>query len=134
MNAVIVWFRVAMWLGIVVDWVRSVPAIVAPDWTLTHLGQRGSTSPTWVAFSFFLVFLLSLFFITGANDPIQYSASGWLSVLVRLCRAIFFLALYPGLYVAFGLADLVLLLIQAPLLLLMLRSNQRPLVSHHDSG
>src|SRR5579859_4300863 len=112
------WFRVAIVLGIVVDWIPGLPSIVAPGWSLSALGQRPTTSATWLAFSGLLTVLLSLFFIPAAIAPYRYPASAWLAVTARPIEAIFFLLIWRGLYTAFGLVDLLLFLLQAPLLLL----------------
>ena len=66
--------------------------------------------------------LLSLFYIPGAIAPYRYPASAWLAVLARPPGVLFFLVLYPGQYNAFGILDLVLFLIQAPLLILTMRA------------
>src|SRR6266446_7045385 len=118
MNKYAVWFSRAMWLGIIADWVLGIPAIFAPNCTLTLAGQRPSPEPHWVAFASLLVILLSLFYIPGANDPYRYSVSAWLGVLARPPGVLFFLFLWPDQYPAFGYLDLGLFCIQAPLLVL----------------
>src|SRR5262249_44600771 len=77
-------------------------------------------------FAALLVVLLSFFYIPAALDPYLYPAAAWLGVLARPLGVIFFLWLYPGQYPAFGIVDLILLLIQGPLLLLVLRAEPRP--------
>jgi hypothetical protein len=50
-------------------------------------------------------------------------------VLARFSGVVFFLWLYPVQYPAFGIVDLILFLIQAPLLILALRDQPRPPLS-----
>jgi hypothetical protein len=121
MNRLGIWFGRAMWLGILADWLRGVPAIFAPNWTLGLAGQKVSENPTWVAFAALLLVLLSLFYIPGAGDPYRYPASAWLGVAARLPMVVFFLCLYAGQYAVIGIIDLFLLLVQLPLLILVWR-------------
>lgn len=120
------WFGLAVWLGIVADWIPAVPSIVAPGWSLAALGQRPTTSATWLAFSGLLTVLLSLFFVPAALAPYRYPASAWLAVTARPLEAIFFLAIWRGLYTAFGLVDLALFVLQLPLLLLTMAQTPAP--------
>jgi hypothetical protein len=115
-------FGVAMGLGILADWVLGIPAIFAPNQTLELFGLRASANPAWVAFSALLVVLLSLFYIPGAISPYRYPASAWLGVLCRPPGVLFFLVLWPGQYTLFGLLDLLLFAVQAPLLILAMRA------------
>ena len=124
-NTYAIWFGRAVWLGILADWALCVPAIFAPNATLELLGMGPSASPTWLAFSALLVVLLSLFYIPGANAPYRYPVSAWLAVLCRPPGVVFFLVLWRGQYPAFGLLDLVLFLVQAPLLILTMRAAPR---------
>jgi membrane protein YdbS with pleckstrin-like domain len=74
------WFKRAVWLGIVADWVLAIPVIFAPQWVLGILGLRATADPTWTAFAGLLVLLLSLFYIPGANQPHRFRFSAWLAV------------------------------------------------------
>lgn len=122
MNKHAVWFRRAVWAGIVADWLLGLPTIFAPEWVLGVIGARQTLDPTWTAFAALLVVLLSLFYIPGANDPYRYRFNAWLAVLARPPGVIFFLFYMPGFYPAFGILDGVLFLVQFPLLLLTLRA------------
>jgi len=116
------WFKRAVWLGIIADWVLAIPVIFAPERILDLLGLRPTQDPVWTAFAALLVLLLSLFYIPGANRPDRYRFNAWLAVFARPPGVIFFLVLYPDLYPPFGLLDGALFLIQFPLLLLTLRA------------
>jgi hypothetical protein len=120
------WFGRAMWLGILADWALGIPGIFWPNATLGLAGQAPDLEhPVWPAFASLLLVLLSLFYIPGALDLRRYKATAILSVLARPPGVIFFLWLWPGLYPAFGYLDLVLTLIQAPLLFLALRQQSQ---------
>jgi hypothetical protein len=121
MNAYARWFGRAMWLGILADWVLTLPTIFAPETVLRVLGLRPTDDPVWAAFAALLVFLLSLFHIPGAIDPYRYRYNAWLATFSRPPGVIFFLLLWPGLYPAFALIDGTLFAIQFPLLLLAMR-------------
>ncbi|BBD70552.1 hypothetical protein NIES4072_69190 [Nostoc commune NIES-4072] len=118
MNKYAVWFRRIVWLGVIQDWAIGFPAIFAPNWLLELLHQRPSQDPVWTSFAGLLVVLLSLFYIPGANDPYRYTANAVLATLSRPPGVLFFFFLYPNIYPAFGIIDLVLCLFQIPLLIL----------------
>lgn len=122
MNTSVKWFRRAVWLGIIGDWILTIPVIVAPEWTLQLLGLRPTADPVWTAFAGLLVLLLSLFYIPGADQPYRYRFNAWFGVFARLPGVLFFLVLWPDLYPPLGLFDGVLFLIQFPLLLLTMRA------------
>lgn len=124
-NKYAVWFRRAVWLGILANLVLALPAIFVPQLVLDFWGFRPSADPVWTAFAGLLLVLLSLFYIPGANQPYRYQFNAWLAVVARLAGVFFFLILNPGYYPAFGILDGVLFLIQFPLLLLTMRA--RPL-------
>jgi hypothetical protein len=126
MKNYIVWFKCAMWLGIIQNLVLGIPAIFAPNWLLGMVGQRLALDPIWASFAGLLLCLLTLSYIPGTNAPDRYPISAWLSVLSRPPGAIFFLLLYPNVYPLFGIIDLVLCLIQIPLLILVMMDK-----SHH---
>jgi hypothetical protein len=118
------WFGLAMWLGILADWVLGIPGIVWPNAVLAWAGQtQALETPVWPAFASLLLVLLSLFYIPGALNPHRYKATAVLSVLARPPGVIFFLCLWPHWYPAFGYLDLFLFAIQAPLLYLALRTG-----------
>ena len=125
MNRPANWFRRAVWLGIVADWLLAVPAIFIPEKLLDLLGLRSTADPMWTAFGGLLVFLLSLFYIPGANQPYRYRFNAWFAVLARLPGVVFFLVLYPGFYPAFGFFDGGFFVVQLPLLLWVMRSRPR---------
>ncbi len=57
-------------------------------------------------------------YIPAAINPYRYRLAAWLSVLARPPGIVFFFLLYPNTYPLFGVIDLLLTLVQFPLLLL----------------
>lgn len=123
MNMHVTWFRRAVWLGIIGNWLLTVPTIFAPAWTLGVLGLRPTQDPVWTACGGLSIFLLSLFYIAGANAPYRYRWNAWCAVFARVPGVLFFLVLYPGPYPLLGLFDGTLFLIQLPLLLLIMAAK-----------
>ncbi|MBD2531018.1 hypothetical protein H6G97_16085 [Nostoc flagelliforme FACHB-838] len=132
MNKYAVWFRHIVWLGIIQDWVIGLPAIFAPNWLLELLHQRPSQDPVWTSFAGLLVVLLSLFYIPGANDPYRYTPNAVLATFARPPGVLFFFFLYPNIYPAFGIIDLVLCLFQIPLLILTMLNKPQPSTPDND--
>ncbi len=123
MNKPAVWFRRAVWVGILANLVLAVPAIFAPEKVLALLGLRPTADPVWTAFAALLLLLLSCFYIPGANHPYRYRFNAWLAVLARAAGVIFFFTLASDYYLAFGFFDGFFLLVQLPLLLLTMRAT-----------
>lgn len=115
------WWRRAMWLGIVQDWVLGIPAIFAPERTLKAVKQRPTGDPVWTSFAALITVLLSFSYIPGAQDPQRYRTSAFLSVISRPPGVVFFLLLRRGAYPLFGVIDGFLFCVQAPLLYLTMR-------------
>lgn len=132
MNKYAVWFRRIVWLGVIQDWAIGLPAIFAPNWLLELLHQRPTQDPVWTSFAGLLVVLLSLFYIPGANDPYRYTPNAVLATLSRPPGVIFFFFIYPNIYPAFGIIDLVLCLFQIPLLILTMLNNPKASTPDND--
>jgi hypothetical protein len=115
------WFRVAMWLGIIANLLLGLPGIFFPNTMLRLLHQRPSTDIVWTAFASILVVLLALMYSPAARDLFRYRMTARYAVFSRAACAIFFLILWPGRYLTFGIMDLFFFLIQAPLLYLALK-------------
>jgi hypothetical protein len=119
------WFRAALWLGIIQDFALGVPAIFWPNATLEFFGLRPGPDPVWVAYASIVVVVLGAMYVPAAFQPYRYRTVAWLSVLARPPGVVFFFVLYPGVYPLFGTIDLVLTLIQVPLLLLAFYGPKR---------
>jgi hypothetical protein len=112
------WFQVAMWLGILQDFVLAFPTIFWPAQMLTLLGQTAPVDTTWVSFASAVLVVLGAMYIPAAWNPYRYPWTAWLAVMARPPGVIFFFFLYAGTYPVFGWVDLILTSLQLPLLLL----------------
>jgi hypothetical protein len=120
-----VWFRRVVWAGVIVNFALAVPAVAVPERLLALLGVE-PTGSVWVRFAAWLLMLLSLFYVPGANDPFHYRANAWLAVFARLAGTAFFFSgvlLFglPRAYLQFGLIDLAFAVPQGILLALAMR-------------
>ena len=113
-----VWFRRALWLGIIQNFVLGFPAIFFPNQLLALLGQTEAVDPSHASFAATVLVVLGMMCIPAAVNPYKYPVVAWLSVLARPLVVIFFFFLYPGNYSLFGIVDTVLTLIQIPTLAL----------------
>jgi hypothetical protein len=110
------WWCLAVFAGIVQDWIVAIPGIFAPNLVL-RLVARPVQQPVWPAFACLLLFLLSLFYIPGARDPFKYRTTAILTVVARGAGVIFFLGIWRGRTPAwFGYLDLAFTIIQGSLL------------------
>lgn len=114
-------FRAVVWVGVLVNVVLAVAAVFAPDWLLRTMGFDVSYPNIWPRFAGWLLILLSLFYVPGANDPHRYRANAVLQVCARFAGVAFFVGavllvgfsarylLFAGLDLAFGLPSGILL-------------------------
>lgn len=119
-----IWFRWAVFLGILQDWVFGLPGIFVPNAVLAFAKVELAAEPIWPAFASLILILLSLFYIPGAIDPFRYRPLAILTVLARVAGVVFFFVLYRGQFPEwFGYVDLFLALLQGSLLFLALRAG-----------
>lgn len=83
-------FRLTVWVGVLVNFALAAAAVFAPDWLLRTMGFDVGYPNIWPRFAGWLLILLSLFYIPGANDPIRYRANAVLSVCARFAGVAFF--------------------------------------------
>jgi len=118
------WWRYAVLLGVIANCTLSVPGMIWPNVVLTTFRMTPVwEQPIWPAAASMLLTLLSIFYIPGALDPYRYTATAWMSLLARASGATFFLVYWPHQYPLIGCLDLTFLIIEAPLLILALRSR-----------
>lgn len=121
-------FQITVWGGILVNFALAITALVDPDWLLTTMGFEVADPNIWPRFAAWLLILLSLFYIPGANDPNRYRANAVLSVVARFAGAIFFTGAvvlgFRALYLMFGLIDLVFAVPTAIFLALAIRRRE----------
>ncbi|MGB7444801.1 MAG: hypothetical protein WA919_27350 [Coleofasciculaceae cyanobacterium] len=123
MNAYARWFGGLVLLGVVVNIVLSVLALLIPEQLLAFFNLEPTMPLVWIRFAANLLILLSLFYIPGAINLYHYKANAFLAVFSRLAGFTFFLT-QPRDYLLFGLIDITFAIPQAILLLLALRSTK----------
>ena len=129
MNRYAMWFRWAVFVGILQDWVVGIPGTFFPNPVLELAKMEPAADPVWPAFASLILVLLGLFYIPGALDPFRYRPLAILTVVARAAGVAFFFGLYRGEFpdlfgfIDFGYIDLVLTLLQGSLLYLTLRTG-----------
>jgi hypothetical protein len=125
-NKYALWFRWAVFIGIVQDLLVAIPGIFVPNAVLSLVAEPAA-QPVWPAFAMLLLLLLSLFYIPGALDPFTHRGTAILTVVARGAGVIFFLVIWRGQAPAwFGYLDLTFTVIQGVLLWLAYRDAQQP--------
>jgi hypothetical protein len=114
-------FKWAVILGIAFDWFFALPGIFIPQSVIAYLDGAPARLAVWPAFAALLVFIVTLFFFSGACDINRYRANAWLAVLGRLAAVFFFFCLYPGVYPLLAWVNLFLLVVLAYLLATAIR-------------
>ena len=105
-------FRITVWVGVLVNLSLAAAAVFAPDWLLRTMGFDVAYPNIWPRFAGWLLILLSLFYIPGANDPHRYRANAVLSVCARFAGVAFFVGAvllvgFSSRYLLFAGLDLV---------------------------
>jgi hypothetical protein len=111
----------AIWLGIAVNLLLVVPAVLDPERVTSFFSLEPAVPLIWLRFSGWLLLLLSLFYVPAAVAPQRHLVAARLAVLARFAGAAFFLGQIafldlPRTYLPFGLADLFFGIVQASLL------------------
>jgi hypothetical protein len=118
------WFRWAVFLGILQDFVVGIPGIFFPNGVLDYAGLPPAPDPVWPAFACLILVLLGTFYIPGAIDPFGYRPLAILTVVARAAGVVFFFVLYRGQFPDwFGYVDLFLTVLQGGLLFLTFRAG-----------
>lgn len=104
-------FRIVVWVGVLVNIGMALAAVFAPDWLLRTMGFEVAEPNIWPRFAGWLLILLSLFYIPGANDLHRYRANAVLQVGARFAGVVFFtgavlLAGFSARYLIFAGIDL----------------------------
>ena len=111
MNKYLKWFRLIVWIGILVNLSVAIPAILAPQLLNITFGLGPEVSDVWLRNVGMLLLSISMFYAGAAADPLRFPAYSWLVALSRLIAAVFWLYMmrvtsYPALMRQFLLADL----------------------------
>lgn len=124
-------FRITVWIGVIVNLALAATALVAPDWFLTQWGFDVAYPNLWPRFAAWLLILLSLFYIPGANDIHRYRANAVLQVVARFSGVVFFAGAvlvlgFSRRFLLFGLLDLAFAVPSGIFLWLALRHHEQP--------
>lgn len=122
MNSYGKWFERVVLLGVAVNIILSVPALLFPEWLLALLQLEPAVPTIWVRFAANLLILLSLFYIPAGINWEIYQINSKLAVICRLAGFIFFLTQSRD-YLLFGLIDLTFFILEATLLILAQRNQ-----------
>ncbi|MBI1803214.1 MAG: hypothetical protein HY033_05545 [Ignavibacteriae bacterium] len=121
MNTYLKWFQRVVWVGIVVNLLFALPALLAPDVVLASLGLSGDFTTEWLRDSGMLVLSISLFYIPVAIEPIRFALYAWILIAARFIAGIFWIdvimtSTHPAAFRPMLLTDLPLGIILAFLL------------------
>jgi FtsH-binding integral membrane protein len=121
-------FRITVWIGVLVNFALGLTALFAPNWLLDTMGFQEADPDIWPRFAAWLLMLLTLFYVPGANDIDRYRANAVLSVFARFAGVVFFTSMvvftdFSARYLIFGLIDLVFAVPSAVFLWLATRAR-----------
>lgn len=123
-------FRVTVWAGVLVNFGLGLTGLFAPDWLLRTMGFDVAYPNLWPRFAAWLLILLSLAYIPGANDLNRYRANAILAVGARVAGVVFFAGVvalvgFSPRYLLFGAIDLVFALPSGLFLWLAVRRQRQ---------
>jgi hypothetical protein len=73
----------------------ALPFIFAPQWTLDIVGLPGGGASTlWMRQAGLLLLFISLLYLPGGMNPVQYSWNAYFGVIVRMTIGIYWLVLF----------------------------------------
>ncbi len=85
------WYSRLTWIGIAINMLFVIPLAFAPNWFLGLL-KIPLDQPIWGQAAAMLLFIISVFYMPGAVDPVRYRAPAWIHVFPsRTCGSTFFL-------------------------------------------
>src|SRR4029078_5411412 len=87
MNKYLKWFRLIVWIGILVNLSVAIPAILAPQLLNITFGLGPEVSDVWLRNVGMLLLSISMFYAGAAADPLRFPAYSWLVTLSRLIPA-----------------------------------------------
>jgi hypothetical protein len=130
MNKFLKWFRIVVWIGILINLTLAIPAILAPQLLNITLGLGPEVSDVWLRNVGMLLLSISVFYAGAAANPLRFPAYSWLVAISRLIAAVFWLYMmrvsaYPALMRQFLIADLVFGVVLSLLLQLGLPADSK---------
>lgn len=124
MNKYYKWFRHLLALVVLLDIVLGAIIIFFPNSTLRFLGLSPSQDVLWTAFAGLCLVLMGFLIRPATKDPLRYEATARWAVIKEGAIALFFIVLWPGRYILFGVLALILFVLLALLLWLAKREPQ----------
>lgn len=124
MNKYYKWFRYLLQVIVFIDIILGAVIIFFPNSTLRFFGQSPSEDVLWTAFAGLCLMLFGFLIMPATRDPLRYERTARTAVGVKGAIALFFLVLWPGRYVYFGVVALILFVLLAVLLWLARREPQ----------
>ena len=124
MNKYAKWFR---WVLKLSNWLLIILGalmVFLPNTVLRTLGLDPSHDVLWTAAFGMGLLAIGMLAMPAARDPYRYSQLATFAVVEKALFALFFLVIWPGRYVLFGILDLVLFLILFVLLWLARKQPQ----------
>lgn len=93
MKKFICWYQCFIWIGIAINLLFAIPALIAPDFLISMLGLPPNPSDPWLGNAGMLLLGISLFYMpSGFNAP-RFPVHSWLCVLSRLIAVVFWIYL-----------------------------------------
>ncbi len=105
------WFSRFVWIGILMNVMIAIPAIVSPQILNITFGLGPAVSDVWLRNVGMLLLTMCIFYALAAQNPLRFPAYTWLVAISRLIAAVFWLYMmrvtsYPGLTRQFFFVDL----------------------------
>lgn len=129
-------YRRAVLAGILANFVFVVPLVAFPVWFLGLL-KIPLSQPIWAQAGGLLLFIISIFYIPGALDPVRYRAMAWMHVFPsRAIGATFFSSAVlffgqPLAYLSIAVTDALFGLLSLHCLIGMLREEVEAAAPRH---
>ncbi|HEX8844305.1 MAG TPA: c-type cytochrome [Pyrinomonadaceae bacterium] len=111
MNKYLKWFRIVVWLGIIMNLFFVIPSLFAPQLLNITFGLGIESNDVWLRNTGMLLLSMCVFYAGAAANPLRYPGYTWLTAVSRLIAAVFWLYMirvsgYPSLMLRFLLSDL----------------------------
>ncbi|HEY3393350.1 MAG TPA: hypothetical protein VGK58_11630 [Lacipirellulaceae bacterium] len=125
-NPYLMWFKLAAYLGIIVNLLFAIPAVFCPRRLLDILDLPYTSQTVWLRDVGGLLFFLTLMYVAAARNPFRYAFNAAVMVVGRVAFAAFwfwvvYFADYPPAFLKLGIADLVIAVLQSIAYVLMMR-------------
>ena len=135
MNVYLRWFRRVIWIGLALNLVFALPALLAPRALNAYLGLPMGAEYPWLNNTGMLLLGVSLFYLPAAVSPARWFAYSWLCAASRLIAVIFWIWLvghtaYPAAFTPLMYTDGAMFVLLATLLQLGLPAEGKVSLSN----